>query len=212
MTWEVDWSHEQNNGERAWARNPRSKHPRAREWHWVATGYLRNVGVSTPKYRKDSWEIDWKKRNGKLVWARNAHSKMPSAHEWHWVDFHTLNRVGIAWRPANERKGRGISGYGYVILYRTGMTNEDIALAEKHGLFLGAKKAVVLEHRLVALKKYGALPKGTVIRHINGIKTDNRPENLVKGTTQENTMDHNTARLMAMYWREKYEDLKRILC
>lgn len=49
------------------------------------------------------------------------------------------------------------------------------------------------------------------MRHLNGDKTDNRPENLVLGTTQENTMDHNTARLMAMYWREKYEEAQREL-
>lgn len=49
----------------------------------------------------------------------------------------------------------------------------------------------------------GAIPTGHVVRHLNGIKDDNRPENLVLGTTQENTMDHNMARLRAMFWREQ---------
>ena len=95
------------------------------------------------------------------------------------------------------------------MLSRKGMTQAEIDLADKHNLFKGTrgKKAFVFEHQLVALKKYGNRLSGTVIRHLNGVKTDNRPENLVRGTTQENTMDHNKARLMAMYWRERYEEL-----
>ena len=89
------------------------------------------------------------------------------------------------------------------------MTDDDIKLAESHGLFRGKRKLFVNEHQLVAVKKYGKLPPHSVVRHLNGIKTDNRPENLVLGTTQENTMDHVTARMQAMYWREKYESLKK---
>lgn len=85
------------------------------------------------------------------------------------------------------------------------MTQEEIELAQSHGLFRGERKTFVYEHRLVALKKYGSLSAADVVRHMNGVRTDNRPENLVRGTTQENTMDHNTARLMAMYWREMYQ-------
>lgn len=165
------------------------------------TGYLRDQGVQTPAYRKDSWEVDWATRNGKLVWARNPESKMPSARDWHWVDFHTLEDVGIRWKPKSEKSGRRVGTSGYVILTRKGMTDEEIALATEHGLFRGAKRSFVKEHQLVAVKKYGYVPQ--VVRHMNGVKTDNRPENLVGGTTQENTMDHNTARIMTMYWHER---------
>jgi hypothetical protein len=174
----------------------------------TSTGQLRKAGVNTPTYRKDSWEIDWSKRNGKLVWARNLRSKMPGAREWHWIDYHTVQSAGLSWQPRTEKTGRYVNGHGYVMLTPRGLTEQDVRLCDEHDLWAGGKRrTAVLEHRLVAFKKYGALPPGTVVRHLNGLKADNRPENLLRGTTQENTMDHNTARLMAMYWREKYEEL-----
>lgn len=89
------------------------------------------------------------------------------------------------------------------------MTEEDIALAEENDLFRGAKKTFLREHHLVAVKKFGKLPKGSVVRHKNGVKSDNSPDNLLLGTSAENTMDHNTARLMAMYWHNEYERAKK---
>lgn len=200
-----------NTGDRVWARSPTARIRKARDWHWVTTGYLRQHGVNTPVYRSDSWEVDWTKRNIKLVWARNQASKMPTARNWHWVDFHTLERAGVGWKPARVKQGRFVNSHGYVTLTRPGLTDEDIALAQKAGLFRGARRANLLEHKLVALKKYGELPAGTVVRHINGVKTDNRPENLVLGTTQENTRDHDTARVQAMYWRERCEAAEGVL-
>lgn len=207
MNWEVDWTHEGNTGQEVMARNTTSWQMRTQQWHMVSTGYLRSVGISTPTYRRDSWEVDWSRRDEKMVYARNQSSKMPGAREWHWVDFHTLNRSGVKWMPKKEKTGRYTNAQGYIVLTRRAMTEEDITLAEAHGLFRGAKKSWVREHRLIALKKYGILNDRHVVRHLNGVKTDNRPENLVRGTTQENTMDHNEARLAAMYWREKYEEL-----
>lgn len=172
----------------------------------VSTGYLRNCGIKTPRYRKDSWEIDWSKRDGKKVWARNEHSKMPKAREWHWINYHTVQSSGLKWKPKREKTGRYVDGNGYINLTRPGMTEAEVELATKLDLFRGARKTFVREHQLVAAQKYGSIA-GFVIRHLNGIKADNRPENLVRGTTQENTMDHNTARLQAMYWREQYEIL-----
>lgn len=82
MTWEVDWTHADNTGTEVMARNPSSHQDRTREWHLTSTDYLRSQGVSTPTYRRDSWEVDWSKRDGKLVWARNESSKMPAAREY----------------------------------------------------------------------------------------------------------------------------------
>lgn len=131
---------------------------------------------------------------------------MPSARRWHWIDFHTVQKAGLCWKPKRPPKKKFLNG-GYVSITRKWMTAEDITLAEKHDLFRGARKSFLKEHQLVAVKKYGSIPVGHVVRHINGIRTDNRPENLVLGTSQENTADHNTARLMAMVWRERAEAL-----
>lgn len=158
-------------------------------------------------YRKDSWEIDWEKRDGKKVWARNPMSKMPKARDWHWIDHKTLDVAGLRWQPKNARVGRWIGGDGYVTLCRSGMTTEDVELAQRFGLFRGTRRMYVKEHRLVAVKKYGFAP--AVVRHVNGVKHDNRPENIVGGTTQDNTADHNTARLEALYWRDRYFSLLR---
>lgn len=45
-------------------------------------------------------------------------------------------------------------------------------------------------HRLVLLAFVGPCPEGMECRHLNGIKTDNRPENLAWGTFEENCDDN----------------------
>lgn len=44
-------------------------------------------------------------------------------------------------------------------------------------------------HVLVALAFHGPRPPGLVIRHLNGDKTDNRPDNLAYGTHRQNAGD-----------------------
>jgi len=206
MAWIVDWSHPKKQG-KYWARNTSCHMKNNRDWHYVCSTTLHRVGIKTPLYRKDSWEIDWKKRNGKLVWGRNVCSKMPSARGWHWIDFHTVENAGFDWKPVTEKKGRYIDGCGYVNLTPAGMTTEEVAMADRSGLWMGKKRSRCLEHRLVAIKKFGSIPPGNVVRHLNGCKTDNSVDNIVTGTTKENSMDHATATRLAMYWRNKYEDL-----
>ena len=193
------------------ARNPDSPVAACREWHVVPAGYLRTRGVNTPVYRADSWEVDWSKRRGKQTWGRNTMSKMPTAREWHWIDFHTLSRNGIAWRPKRIAQARFQDSHGYWMLSPGGMTNEQIRIADESGLWGNAKRKARLrcaEHRLVAAMTYGPIPKGSVVRHLNGDKTDNRPENLAIGTYKENAWDHETARRMAMWWRNRAESLQ----
>ena len=167
-----------------------------------------------PRYRHDSWEVDWDKREGKKVWARNQYSKQASAREWHWVEHALLDNADVEWRPARAQTGRSIDGNGYVQLSTKGMTDDELTIANKHDLWHGKRNGRggwIMEHRLVAIQKFGAIPSGYVVRHVNGIKHDNRPENLILGTPAENTADHTTARLLAMYWHNRANDLERLL-
>lgn len=71
--------------------------------------------------------------------------------------------------PANGnwKGGRSVASNGYVLI-RVG---KDHHLADVRGY--------AYEHRLVAEQKLGRrLRKGEIPHHINGIKTDNRPENI----------------------------------
>jgi len=56
-------------------------------------------------------------------------------------------------------------------------------------LMLNGKQ--VPEHRLIWEKKYGKIPKGHQIHHINGDKSDNRIENLQMLYIIEHTQLHN---------------------
>ena len=46
-----------------------------------------------------------------------------------------------------------------------------------------------LAHRLIAEAFYGSCPQGQVVRHLNCVRHDNRPENLCYGTPAENALD-----------------------
>lgn len=74
-----------------------------------------------------------------------------------------------------------ISGYYYVY-------SPDHPYAVKNGRY-------VAEHRLVAEKKIGRyLTNDEVAHHINGIKTDNRPENIEVMTKSEHSRHHQNFR------------------
>ncbi len=56
-------------------------------------------------------------------------------------------------------------------------------------LYNGRKYQMFTVHRLVLLAFVGTRPNGMAVRHLNGIKTDNRLSNLVYGTYSENNHD-----------------------
>jgi hypothetical protein len=67
----------------------------------------------------------------------------------------------------NWKGGRSIASNGYVLLY----VGKDHHLADVRGY--------AYEHRLVAEQKIGRrLMRGEIPHHINGVKTDNSPENI----------------------------------
>lgn len=70
---------------------------------------------------------------------------------------------------------------GYVAVSILAIPESDLWLAEPISFKSGGPSAhrVVLEHRFVMAKKIGrALHRKETVHHINGIKDDNRPENL----------------------------------
>lgn len=67
----------------------------------------------------------------------------------------------------NWKGGRSVASNGYVLIY----VGKDHHLADVRGY--------AYEHRLVAEQKLGRpLRKGEIPHHINGVKTDNRPQNI----------------------------------
>ena len=73
------------------------------------------------------------------------------------------------------------NSHGYILCYRP-----ENPFASTHGL--------VMEHRLVMEEKLGfVLPKEWDVHHINGIKDDNRIENLALMTHKAHTILHNKA-------------------
>lgn len=80
------------------------------------------------------------------------------------------------------RGGKRISNYGYVEIYKP---NHHRARTTGY----------VFEHILVAEEKLGRkLQTGEVVHHINEVKTDNRPENLVVMSNEEHTRMHSTGK------------------
>ena len=81
-------------------------------------------------------------------------------------DFTFWNKVHSGSRHLNWKGGRIFNGFGYVLIYSPAHPNKN-------------NSGYVLEHRLVVERFIGRyLKKGEDIHHVNGIKTDNRIENL----------------------------------
>lgn len=78
----------------------------------------------------------------------------------------------------NWKGGRSVASNGYVLIKRPGHPMAD-------------SRGYVYEHRLVAAEQLGRpLRRGEVVHHRNGIKTDNRPENLEVLSRWEHAVEH----------------------
>lgn len=236
--WDVDWSrvervedypHDGCRRKRTmvWSRNEGSHRRESREWHWKPLCDLRTAGVAIPPEIEEGylpssrWEVDGEKKRGEThVWARNPGSASLAAREWHWTTVDFLRRVGVLDYPQYKRNAQERTEInGYVWILRHALPPERLATAFRFGLLEdgdfsesgGGDWSRVAEHRLIAAEKYGDDydPDTMVVRHKNGIKADNDPENLLIGTHEENMMDHNTARKAAMYYHQECRVLER---
>lgn len=104
-------------------------------------------------------------------WVTNRCRVCATKHSWQTGNRRTL--IKNYWQKFNEsRLGRkynsgGGRGAGYILVY---LPNHPHA----------TKRGVVREHILVWEQAHSKpLPKGWIIHHLNGVKDDNRPRNLV---------------------------------
>lgn len=69
--------------------------------------------------------------------------------------------------------------------------------------YLTSHRGAFYEHRVVALLTYGAeiFGTGAVVRHMDGNRKNNSPENLLPGTHHENMLDHTVANREMKAWR-----------
>ncbi len=110
--------------------------------------------------------------------------------------------------------GIKISVYGYVFIHKAIIKekygSDSLVLVEK---YLTDHRNYYYEHRVVALLTYGpnAVIPGSVVRHLNGDKLDNRPENLAYGTQGQNVRDHVDDRKELKLWRGLAMNLIRML-
>lgn len=106
-----------------------------------------------------------------------------------------------AWRPVDGFPGYEISDFGRVkslarrnlqgAMRRERILKPDANWAGYHlvRLALDGVKHARLVHRLVLMAFKGECPEGYQARHLNGVRSDNRKDNLEWGTQEENRAD-----------------------
>jgi len=96
----------------------------------------------------------------------SCHNKLIS-HPQQW------SNLPLGEHPANWKGGRYVNKQGYVLIYKPNYPAHN-------------GRGYILEHRLVWEQFHNKpLPRGWVVHHLNGIKDDNRPINLVAFPSQK---------------------------
>lgn len=137
-------------------------------------------------------------------------AECPDCHKQRWIrinSFRNGKTKSTVCSPCSRRRqpkrpAKGTyDANGYRMIHLEILPPEDRALAEQY--LKVHRRHYVYEHRLVALKTYGpmAAAPGVVIRHVNGDKMCNTPENLIPGTQSDNARDHVEAIAEMEAWR-----------
>jgi hypothetical protein len=132
-------------------------------------------------------------------------SACPDCKTERWVDGRSSGKLCVSCTKRSQKligernsrwKGgiRHIHGYNYLLVYKD---NPFVAMASKK-FYHGSYRYWVAEHRLVMAQHLGrCLDKLEVIHHLNGIKNDNRIENLeVLSNQQSHMASVNTDRII----------------
>ena len=109
------------------------------------------------------------------------------------------------WKDVPGYPGYVVSDRGRVVSLKPGKEGLKITRLDDHGyvrvqVSVNGKSRGPRVHQLVALAFLGPKPEGMEVRHLDGDKTHNTPENLAYGTSSENQKDkvvhgtHNMAR------------------
>jgi len=97
---------------------------------------------------------------------------------------------------------------GYLLVYEPANTlTNRYRTQDATGRCQRAAPVWCFEHRLVAERTYGPLRKGEHVHHVNGIKTDNRPENLQVLSRQEHRKLHSDQITEKLRRLDQYERL-----
>lgn len=161
-------------------------------------------------------KIDWdshhtaQNRSAKRNYQRRIKVSCIQCRDWRWINSCCLTifrkgKKGYCWnchkKNLAKKNQSGVSGkhytqHGYVIRTMSSFTSKEIEFLKPMMRSPSKKRrenlTEVLEHRaLMALYLGRVLEKSEVIHHKNGIKDDNRIENLELTTSRDHSKYHN---------------------